>query len=104
MVKTVRYVAGLGSGAIAIEEDAPRTFSQLGLYVALATRGLWDRLKTWLEGQTVNGVNAYVAFDKARDLREDHPLFQQWFAEAKAALGLTDEQAEAILSESEERG
>ena len=96
-----KYVAGIGSDVIAIDDAAPRTFSQLKLYVALATRGLWNSLKSWLEAQNLNGVNAYVAFDKAKELREDHPLFQQWFTAAKSALGISDAEAEAILDESE---
>lgn len=83
-------------------EDAPppppRTFSKLKLYAALAQMGLWDPLVAWLNTQTFEGVNAYTAFMLAQDLVEDHPMFEQWLAAAKAALGVTDEQAEAILA------
>ena len=83
-------------------EDAPppppRTFSKLKLYAALAQAGLWDALVAWLNTQTFEGINAYTAFMLAQDLAEDHPMFAQWLALAKAALGVTDEQAEAILA------
>lgn len=83
-------------------EDAPppppRTFSKLKIYAALAQAGLWDALVAWLNTQTFEGINAYTAFMLAQDLVEDHPMFAQWLAAAKAALGVTDEQVEAILS------
>lgn len=83
-------------------EDAPppppRTFSKLKLYAAIAQAGLWDPLVAWLNTQTFEGINAYTAFMLAQDLVEDHPMFEQWLAAAKAALSVTDEQAEAILS------
>ena len=83
-------------------EDAPppppRTFSKLKFYAALAQMGLWDPLVAWLNTQTFEGVNAYTAFMLAQDLVEDHPMFEQWLAAAKAALSVTDEQAEAILA------
>lgn len=83
-------------------EDAPppppRTFSKLKLYAALAQAGLWDALVAWLNTQTFEGINAYTAFMLAQDLVEDHPMFAQWLAAAKTALGVTDEQVEAILA------
>ena len=78
----------------------PRTFSKLKLYAALANAGLWDDLKQWLEHQTVEGVNAWTAYDQANELTDGHPMFKQWFAAAKAALGVSDEAAEAILAAS----
>ena len=82
-------------------EDAPppppRTFSKLKLYAALVQAGLWDALVAWLNAQTFEGVNAYTAFMLAQDLVEDNPYFTQWLSAAKSALGVTDEQAEAIL-------
>ena len=76
------------------------TYSRMKLYVAVARAGLWDTLEAWLKSQDVEGVNAYRAFVLANDLNDGHPLFQQWFAAAKAALGVTDEQADAILAQS----
>lgn len=79
---------------------APRTFSKLKLYAALTNAGLWDALKTWLESQTVQGVNAWIAFSLAQDISEDYPLFEPWLAAAKSTLSITDEEAEAILAAS----
>lgn len=98
MRKTIKYVAGIGSDIIAVEEDAPRTFSKLKLYAALAQANLWEPLVAWLQEQTYDGVNAYTAFMLAQDLAEGHPMFAQWLTAAKTALGVTDEQAEAILA------
>ena len=78
-----------------------RIFSKLKLYAALARAGLWDALKSWLEVQTVEGVNAYTAFTLAQELRSDHPLFSEWFAAAKTALNVDDATALAILSAAE---
>lgn len=80
---------------------SPRTFSKLRLYAALAQAGLWDAVEAWLKTQTVDGVNAYVAFSLAQDLTSDHPLFGSWLEAAKAALGVDDETAERILSAAE---
>ena len=80
----------------------PRKFSKLKLYAALTSAGLWDALESWLKTQTVEGVNAYTAFSLAQDLSDAHPLFSQYYAAAKSVLGVTDEQAEAILAASEE--
>ena len=79
--------------------SAPRTFSKLKLYAALAQAGLWDTLKTWLESQTYEGMNAWTAFSLAQDLSEGNAMFGAWFAAAKTALGVTDEQAEEILAQ-----
>jgi len=82
----------------------PRLFSKLKLYAALAQAGLWDALVAWLQSQAVEGVNAYTAFDLAQELSEAHPLFASWYAAAKQVLGVTDEQAEAILAASVQGG
>ena len=102
MVASVRYF--IENNAVHAEytyEDAPppiRTFSKLRLYAALASMGKWDSLLEWLQTQTLpNGINAYTAFDQANDLTDEHPLFKQWFASAKTALGIDDETAEAVL-------
>lgn len=76
----------------------PRRFSKLKLYAALAQAGLWDPLVAWLNSQTFEGINAYTAFTLAQDLAEDNPLFDQWLAAAKTALGVSDADAEAILA------
>ena len=80
----------------------PTRYSRLKLYAALAQMGKWEALKSWLETQEVNGVNAYVAFTLANDLRTDHPLFMQYFTAAKQALGVDDATADLILAQAEE--
>ena len=80
----------------------PRKFSKLKLYAALAAAGLWDAFENWLKGQTIAGVNGYTAFSLAQELSEDHALFGPLYADVKAALGVSDEQAEAILAASVE--
>lgn len=84
--------------------DAPqraRVFSKLKLYVALVQSDLWDELKSWLESQTFDGINAYTAFSLAQELTDAHPMFGRWFAAAKTALHVDDATANAILSASE---
>lgn len=78
-----------------------RKFSKLKLYAAAAKAGLWDRLVEWLSNQTVEGVNAKVAFDMANELAEDNPLFEQWLSKAQDALGLSTEVVDNILANSE---
>ena len=84
-------------------EDAPkpvRTFSKLKLYGALSQAGLWDSFESWLKTQTINGVNAYIAFSLAQDLNDENPLFLEVVQEAKTALGVDDETVERILAAS----
>ena len=78
--------------------EKPRTFSKLKLYAALSNANLWDALKTWLESQTYEGMNAWTAFSLAQDLSKDHPMFAKWFEAAKEALGVDDSTADAILA------
>ena len=80
----------------------PTRYSRLKLYAALAQMGKWDALKAWLETQEVNGLNAYMAFMLANDLRTDHPLFMQYFTAAKQALDVDDATADLILAQAEE--
>lgn len=85
-------------------EDMPppiRTFSKLKLYGALVQAGLWDSLVNWLQGQSIDGVNAYTAFTLAQDLSDAHPLFDQWLLQIKTDLGISDELIETILAASE---
>ena len=80
----------------------PTRYSKLKLYAILAQAGYWDPLKAWLESQTINGVNAWMAFTMAQDLRTDHPLFIHYFTAAKQVLGVDDATADAILAQCEE--
>lgn len=93
-------------------EDAPppppRTFSILRIEAALLSAGLLSRLDAFIDAQTYtdpssgNSMPLRRAYDRANDLRDDHPLFGMYYSAAKEALGLTDEQAEAILASAEE--
>ena len=76
----------------------PRTFSKLKLYAVLSAANLWDALKAWLEAQTCEGMNAWMAFSLAQELTEDHPMFAKWYSAAKTALGVDDATAEELLA------
>lgn len=78
-----------------------RTYSKLRLYAALSKEGLWEPLMAWLATQEVEGMNARTAFDLAQVLSDAHPLFAPMLAAAKTALGVTEDEAEAILAEAE---
>ena len=77
-------------------------FSKLKLYSALVSAGLWEAFEGWLKSQDIGGVNGYTAFSLAQDLSDDHPLFNSLYAAAKAALGVSDEEAERILEAARE--
>ena len=78
----------------------PRKLSKLKLYCALARAGLWAPLRAWMEQSTLpNGINVAIAYDQAQVLAEDNELFLPYLSQAKAMLGLTDEQVEAIMSQ-----
>ena len=84
----------------------PRTFSILRLETAIFQMGLTTAFDAFLDSQTVTNEQWQTVplrrfYDRANDLREDHPLFAEYFAAAKTALDITDAQAEAILAEAE---
>lgn len=81
---------------------APRKFSKLKLYAALAEAGHWEHFEFWLKEQTIAGVNGYTAFSLAQELSDDHPLFAPLYAAAKTAIGVSDEEAERILEAARE--
>lgn len=70
----------------------PRTFSKLRLVAALMDAGLWERVKAYIEG-----AGLYDLYLAAQTFREDDQRFAPAFAALKEQLGVTDEQAEAIL-------
>lgn len=78
-----------------------RTFSKLKLYAALENAGLWLAFEAWLKVQTINGMNAFTAFSLAQDLSDAHPMFGPLLEACKAALGISDSQAEVILNAAE---
>lgn len=83
------------------ERTRPKRYSKLRMYAALAQAGLWQPLTQWLAGQTIDGVNAWTAFQLAQDLTSDHPLFAAYLAQAQAALGVDDATVAAILAAAE---
>lgn len=106
MVATVTYRYDEEENEVVADytyEDAPkpvRVFSKLKLYGALSQAGLWDAFEAWLKTQTINGVNAYIAFSLAQDLNDENPLFLSVVEAAKTALGVDDETVERILEAS----
>lgn len=102
-----RYIVGDGAIVKAWEyvEDQPpaaKQYSKLKLYCALASAGLWDTLKAWMQGQTLpNGINVYEAYQQAQVLATDNELFAPYLSAAKQALGVSDEAVAAILASAE---
>jgi len=81
-----------------IQPTVPRKFSRLKLYGAIAQLGAWPQIQSWLEAKTIGGVNGWMAFQLAQEVSEDHPMFAPLANEAKALLGLSDEQFESLLN------
>lgn len=73
---------------------APRVFSKLKLVTALMTLGYWTKVKAWIEAQGLTDL--YLA---AQDVAEDNPYFAAGLAAVKKELGVTDAQAEEVLSQ-----
>ena len=73
---------------------APRVFSKLKLVTALMTLGYWTKVKAWIEAQGLTDL--YLS---AQDVAEDNPYFKQGLSALKAELGVTDVQAEEVLSQ-----
>ena len=85
--------------AVADPPAAPRVFSKLKIKGAIATAGLLTAFKQLLEGIIVaEDYTAAEAFNDAANISEAHPGFAAAVTAAKAALGVTDEQVEAILA------
>ena len=73
---------------------APRVFSKLKLVTALMTLGYWTKVKAWIEAQGLTDL--YLA---AQVVAEDNPYFTAGLAAVKKELGVTDAQAEEVLSQ-----
>ena len=105
VVSSVTYLVEDNAVVASYEyEDAPkqvRTFSKFKLFLALSQAGLWESFEEWLKGQSVLGMNAYTAFSIANDLTNENSLFLSLLAAVKKDLGVTDDQANAILAASE---
>jgi len=81
----------------------PRTFSKLKLKMALAQAGFLQQFLTVLQGVELikgSGYMASDAFADAVNLSESNDGFKAAVQAAKNALGVTDEQIEAILAAS----
>lgn len=74
-------------------------YSKLKMFVVFSKAGYWTPLKEWLQSQTVEGINAWEAFDMCNDVAADNPFFLQWFEKAKEALGVDDATARALLEQ-----
>ena len=72
----------------------PRIFSKLYLILALQKRGLYEQFKSMLASAGLEDL--WIA---ANELNEGYEGFDSFVAQAKTALGLTDEAVEAILGE-----
>lgn len=80
----------------------PPVYSKLKMLVVFTRAGYWNRLRDWLKTQTVDGVNAWEAFDLCNEVSSDNPLFKTWLTRAEEALGVDDATAQALLKECEQ--
>lgn len=72
----------------------PVKYSRLSIYMALRDMGKWDVAETFMKA---NGL--YEPFMFAQEISSDHPLFASVKAQVAVALGLTEEQVDALLKE-----
>jgi hypothetical protein len=83
------------------QDEMPKIYSTMKLYIALAKLGLWDTLEEWMKTKTLpDGVNLWKAFDRANELKSDYPLFEDYLEEVKTLLNFTDEQVKNIFNAS----
>ena len=83
------------------EETArqPRTYSKLRIEMAIADLGKWAEFETWLGSIEIKpSYPALRAWNSAQVISDGFEGFDTLLEAAKAALGVTDEQAEAILA------
>lgn len=76
----------------------PVRYSKLKIYGAISNLGAWERVKAWLEGKEVDGINGWMAFQLAQEVSSDHPMFRPLAEEARQMLGLTDDEFAALLA------
>lgn len=84
-------------GAAPKSRPIPRTFSKLKIYGAIAQMGVWEQVKAWLEGKTVDGMSAWTAFMLAQEVSESHALFAPLAEEARLLIGLSEGAFEKML-------
>lgn len=71
----------------------PRVFSKMKAVLALKELGVWEQVKSWIDGAGLTDV-----FLAAQAFREDDPFFKKGLAALKEQLKLTDEQIESLLA------
>ena len=85
-----------------IPKPTCRIFSRLYIEMAVAKLGLIDQFDALLKNiEIAPGYTAYRAFERANDISEDFPGFSEYVEQLRQALGLTMEQVQAVLNESE---
>ena len=80
-------------GTVPIPENAPRRISILKLVMAIRAAGKYPEFMAFLESSGYKEL-----FFIAQEFTTDHELFVAGREAAQQALGLTDEEVEAILS------
>ena len=89
---------------IPTQPDIPhaRVFSRLYLELAIAKLGLIDRFDAFLKTiEIAPGYSAYRAFERANEISEDFPGFDEYLQGIKTEFGLTDQQVESVLESAE---
>lgn len=78
--------------------------SKLKLHVALANLGIWDGVKEWMSGMSIelsagHTINCYEAFAEAQSLNTGNPMFQPYLEMAKEQFKdyVTPEQVDEII-------
>ena len=98
VARVERYEARDGQAFAVYEYDKvtppPRVFSKLYLRIALRKRGLEAAFDTLLDESGLRRM-----WDDANELNEAFTDFCDYLDEVKAALNLTDDEAESILGE-----
>ena len=74
----------------------PRIFSKLKIVAALTKAGVWANVK-----QYIIDADLYDLYLAAQDFAEDNEFFTQGKIALQTALGWTDADVEAVLSQSE---
>ena len=79
-----------------------RHFSKLSLYVVMSKIGISDeQFMSWLATKEVEvdgvKIRGDIAFNKAQDLTDNHPMFQSIVKDAQKTFGIDDAQLAKIL-------
>lgn len=80
----------------------PPVYSKFKMFVVFSRAGYWIPLREWLKTQTVDGLNAWEAFEMCKDVEAANPLFAPWLKAAGAALGIDDATAQSLLKQCEQ--